>query len=166
MMDTSRDVCQLAVAQDQTAAAHSDLTTWSSRPQVGRKICEVESSSDEDQTGVMEEEEHPGQEEPMNESDDSCDSCDSCDSMAWGSRLDPEEKESEVEGTLEDRRPLQEEEDEDEAALAARRQLSSWLEDVEKKLDFLYNYEPPAPSSDTTEGIASTHRYIYMYRYR
>ena len=36
----------------------------------------------------------------------------------------------------------------------ARRYLAAWLEDVEKKLDFLYNYEPPEPSEHIIAGTA------------
>jgi hypothetical protein len=116
-------------------------------------------------------------EEPMQESDDSCDSwvhvgaaetaavgsnsCeseDSCDS--WGQAKAAEiavpscescESEDNCDSwdqSAEAAERQEEEEEEDEGAEAARQQLAAWLQDVEKKLDFLYNYEPPPPPQE------------------
>jgi hypothetical protein len=87
-------------------------------------------------------------EEPMQESDDSCDSCDSFHS--WVVPVEAVEvREEEVE--------------EDDEAEAARQQLTAWLEDVEKKLDFLYNYEPPPPCREITSGTLGMILYLYLF---
>ena len=110
-------------------------------------VTEEECDVTDEEGGLTAEEgeETEARHEPMQESDDSCDSCDS---FAWNSQTCQAREAGAHE--VEDWRLEEEEED---VAEEARQQLASWLEDVEKKLDFLYNYEPPEPSSCTTEGI-------------
>ncbi len=126
----------LTVDEEEVAAADESLN----RAESG--ITEEECDVTEEESGLTAEEgeETEARHEPMQESDDSCDSCDS---FACQTREAEREE-------VEDWRLEEEEED---VAEEARQQLASWLEDVEKKLDFLYNYEPPEPSSCTTEGI-------------
>jgi hypothetical protein len=113
------------------------------RAESGLTECDV--TEEEGGLTAEEGEETEARHEPMQESDDSCDSCDS---FAWNSQTCQVGEAGRQE--VEDSRLEKEEED---VAEEARQQLASWLEDVEKKLDFLYNYEPPEPFSCTTEGI-------------
>ncbi len=132
----------LTVDDGDVAAADESLH----RPESGPTEEEWDVTDEEGGLTAEEGEETEARHEPMQESDDSCDSCDSCDS---GDSFACQTREAERE-EVEDWRLEEEEEDVTEEA---RQQLASWLEDVEKKLDFLYNYEPPEPSSCTTEGI-------------
>jgi hypothetical protein len=131
----------LTVDEEEVAAA--DEGTNRAESGVTEEECEVTDA--ESGLTAEEGEETEARHEPMQESDDSCDSCDS---FAWNSQTCQAREAGAQE--VEDWRLEEEEED---VAEEARQQLASWLEDVEKKLDFLYNYEPPEPSSCTTEGI-------------
>jgi hypothetical protein len=131
----------LTVDDGDVAAADEGINRAESG--VTEEECDV--TDEESGLTVEEGEETEARHEPMQESDDSCDSCDS---FAWNSQTCQAREAGAHE--VEDWRLEEEEEDVGEEA---RQQLASWLEDVEKKLDFLYNYEPPEPSSCTTEGI-------------
>jgi hypothetical protein len=132
--DLTVDEGDVAAAEECINRAESGLT---------EEECDV--TDEEGGLTAEEGEETEARHEPMQESDDSCDSCDS---FAWNSQTCQVGEAGRQE--VEDWRLEEEEED---VAEEARQQLASWLEDVEKKLDFLYNYEPPEPSCCITEGI-------------